>query len=214
MDCSTPGFPVPPSSWNLPKFMSIKLVMPSKHFILYHPLLLLPSVFPGFRVFPSESVLCIRWPKYWSFSFSIGHSKEYSGLISFKIDWFDIAFQGTLKSLLQHHSLKASVFWCSVVFIVQLHIHTWLLKGPYIAFTMWASVVKVMSLLFNTLSKFVIEFLPRNNCLPISWQRSLSAVILEPEKRKSVTAYTFSPSICHEVMGLKAMILGFFNIEF
>ena len=172
MDCSTPGFPVPPSSWNLPKFMSIELVMPSNHFILYHPLLLLPSVFPSFRVFPNESVLRIRWPKYWSFSFSIGPSKEYSGLISFNIDWFDIAFQGTLKSLLQHHSLKASVFWCSVVFIVQPTVHPYMITERTIAFTMWTSVVKVMSLLFNTLSRFVIAFLQGCSHLLISWLQS------------------------------------------
>ena len=129
MDCSTPVFPVPPSSWNLPKFMSIELVMPSNHFILYHPLLLLPSVFPSFRVFPNESVLRIRWPKYWSFSFSIGPSKEYSGLISFKVDWFDLlSVQGTFKSLLQQHNSKTSILQCSAYFMVQFS-HLYITTG-------------------------------------------------------------------------------------
>ena len=162
------------------KFMSIELVMPSNHLILCHPLLLLPSVFPTIRVFSDESVLCLRWPKYWNFSFSISPSNEYSGLISFKIDWLDLlAVQGTLKSLLQHHSPKASVLQRSGFFIVQLsHMTT----GKTIALTRQTFVGKVMFLLFNRLSRLVIAFLSRSKRLLISWLQSPSAVILEPKK--------------------------------
>ena len=189
--------------------MSIESVMPSNHLILCCPLLLLPSVFPSIRVFSSGSALCIRWPKYWSFSFSIGPSNEYSGLISFRMDWFDLlAVQGTLKSLLQHHSLKASILQCSAFFMVQLS-HLYITTGKAIALTIQTSVSKFMSLLFNTLPRFVISFLPRSKHLLISWLQTLSTVILEPKEIKSATVSIFSPSICHEVVGPDAMILVF-----
>ena len=157
--------------------------MPSKHLILCRPLLLLPSIFPSLRVFSSESVLQIRWPKYWSFNFNISHSKEYSGLISFRMDWLDIlAAQVTLKSLLQHHSSKASILWCSAVFIVQLS-YPYMTTGKTIALTRWTLVGKVMSLLFNMLTWLVLAFLPRCECLLISWLQSPSAVILEPKNK-------------------------------
>ena len=188
--------------------MSYHLVMSSNHVILYCPLLLLPSIFPSIRVFSSESVLHIRCPKYWSFSFSIGPSNEYSGLISFRMDWLDLlAVQGTLKSL-QHHNSKASILQCSAFFIIQL-LHPYMTTGKAIALTRQTFVGRVMSLLFNMLSRLVITFLPRSKCLLISWLQSPSAVILEPPKIKSVTVSIVSPSICHEVMGLDAMILVF-----
>ena len=166
------------TSQNLLKLMSIELVMPSNHLILCHPLLL-PSIFPSIKVFSNESVLCIRWPKYWSFSFSISPSNEYSGLISFRMDWFDLlVVQGTLKSLPQHHSSKASVLWGSAFFTVQLS-HPHMTTGKTIALTIWIFVGKVMSLLFNMLSRFVIAFLPRSKHLLISWLQSPSAVILD-----------------------------------
>ena len=144
------------------KLMSIKLVMPSNHLILYHPLLLLPSIFPSISIFSNESVLHIRWPKYWSFSFSISPCNEYSGLISFRMDWLDLlAVQGTHKSFLQHHSSKASILWCSAFFIVQLS-HPYMTTGKAIALTRWTFVGKVMSLLLNMLSRLVITFLPRS----------------------------------------------------
>ena len=153
--------------------------MPSNHFFLCHLLLLLPSIFPRIRVFSNESVLRIRWPKYWSFSFSISPSNEFSGLISFRIDWFDLlAVQGTLKNLLQHHSSKASILRHSVVFTVQLS-HPYNTSGKTIALTRWTFVGKVMFLLFNMLFRLVITFLPRSKCLLISWLQSPSAVILE-----------------------------------
>ena len=183
--------------------------MPSNHLILCPPLLLPPSIFPSISVFSNESVLHIRWPKYWSFSFSISPSKEYSGLISFRIDWLDLlAIQGTLKSLLQHHSSKASVLWCSAFFIVQLS-HPYMTTGKTIALTRWTFVGKVMPLLFNVLSRLVIAFLPRSKHLLISWLQSPSAVILEPKKIKSVTVSIVSPYIFREVMGLNAMIFIF-----
>ena len=149
--------------------------MPSNHLILCRPLLLLPSIFPSIRVFSNESVLRIRWPKYWSFSFNISPSNEYSGLISFRMDWSDLlAVQGTLKSLLQHHSSKASILWCSAFFIVQLS-HLYMTTGKTIALTRWTFVGKEMSLLFSMLSRFVIVFLPRSKHLWISWLQSLSA---------------------------------------
>ena len=163
-------------------YMSIELVMPSNQPILCHPLLLLPSIFPSIGVFFSESVLPIRWPKYWSFSFSISPSNEYSGLISFRIDWLDLlAVQETLESLLQHHSSKASIPQCSAFFTVQLS-HPYMTTGKTIPLTRQTFVGKVMSLLFNILSRLVIVFLPRNKCLLISWLQSPSAVILEPKK--------------------------------
>ena len=156
--------------------------MPSNHLILCHPLLLLPSIFPSIRAFSSESVLCTRWPKYWIFSYSISPSNEYSGLISFSIDWLDLlAVQGILKSLLQQHSSKASILWHSAFFIVQLS-HPYMITGKTIAVTRWTFVGKVVSLFFNMLSRFVIAFLPRSKCLLISRLQSPSAVILEPKK--------------------------------
>ena len=149
------------NSWSLLKLMSIELVMPSNHFILCRPLLLLPSIFPSIRVFSNESVLHIRWPKYWSFSFSINTSNEYSGLISFRVDWFDLTVQGTLKSLLQHHSSKASILQRSAFFMVQFS-HLYMTTGRTIALTRRTFVGKVMSLLFNILSRLVIAFLPRS----------------------------------------------------
>ena len=157
--------------------------MPPNHFTLCHPLLLLPSIFPSIRVFSNESVLHIRWPKYWSFSFNISPSHEYPELISFRMDWLELpAVQGTLKSL-QHQSSKSSIFWCSAFFIVQLS-HPYMTTGKTIALTRWTLVGKVMSLLFNMLSRLVITFLPRSKRLLILWLQSLSAVILEPPKNK------------------------------
>ena len=156
--------------------------MPSNHLILCHHLLLLPSIFPNIRIFSKESVLHIRRPKYWSFSFSISPSNEYSGLISFRIDWFDLlAVQGTLKSLLQHHSSKPSILQPSAFFMVQLS-HPYMTTGKAIALTRWTFVGKVIFLLFNMLSRLVIAFLPRSKRLLISWLHSPSAVILEPNK--------------------------------
>ena len=177
--------------------------MPSNHLVLCHPLLL-PSIFPSISVFSNESVLHIRWPKYWSFSFSISPCNEHPGLISFRMDWLGLfAVQGTLKSLLQHHSSK--VLQHSAFFIVQLS-HSHMTTGKTIAVTRRTFVDKVMSLLFNMLSRLVITLLPRSKCLLISWLQSPSAVILEPRKIKSATV---SPSICHEVIETDAMILVF-----
>ena len=159
--------------------MSIELVISSNHLMLCCPLL--PSIFPSIKVFSNESALCIRWPEDWSFS--ISPSNEYSRLISFKIDWFDLlAVQETLKSLLQHHSSKASILWCSAFFMIQLS-YLYMTIGKTIAMTIWTFVSKVMSLLFKTLSRFVIAFLPRSSHLLISRLQSLSSVILEPKKR-------------------------------
>ena len=167
------------NSQNLLKLMSIESVMPSNHLILCRPLLLPPSIFPSIRVFSNESVLCIRWLKYWSFSFSISPSNEYSRLISFRMDWLDLlAVQGTLKSLLQYHSSKASVLCCSAFFIVQ-HSHRYMITRKTIALTRQTFVGKVMSLLFNMLSRLVITVLPRSKHLLISWLQSPFAVILE-----------------------------------
>ena len=164
--------------------MSIESVMPSNHLIFCHSLLLLPSIFPSIRVFSNEPGLRIRWPKDWSFSFNISPSNEHSGLISFRMDWLDLlAIQGTLKSLLQHHSSKASVFRCSVFFTVLLS-HPYMTTGKTIALTRWTFVGIVMSLLFNMLSMFVIAFLPRNKCLLISWLQSPSAVIFGAQENK------------------------------
>ena len=162
--------------------MPIESMMASNHLILCPPLLLLPSIFPNIRVFSNDLALHIRWPKYWSFSFNISPSNEYSGLISLRIDWFYLlTVQETFKSLLQHHSSKTSVLWPSVFFMVQLS-HLYMITGKNIALTIWTFVSKVMSLLFNTLSRFVIAFLPRSKCLLVSWLQSLSTVILEPRK--------------------------------
>ena len=163
---------------SLLKLMSIKSVMPSNHLILCQPLLLPPSIFPSIRVFSNESVVCIRWPKYWSFSFSISPSNEYSGLISFRMYCLDLlAVQGTLKSLLQHHSSKASILQCSAFFIVQFS-HPYMTTGTTIALTRWTFVGKIMSLLFNMLSRLVITFLPRSKCLLISWLQSNTGIVI------------------------------------
>ena len=156
--------------------------MPSSHLILCHPLLLLPPIPPSIRVFSNESTLHMRWPKYWHFSFGISPSNEHPGLISFRMDWLDLlAVQGTLKSLLQHHSSKESILWCPAFFTIQLS-HPYMTTGKTIALTRWTFVGKVMSLLCNMLSRLVITFLPRSMCLLISWLQSPSAVILEPKK--------------------------------
>ena len=175
--------------------------MPFNHLILCRPLLLLPLIFPRIRVFSNESALRIRWPKYWSFSFNISPSNEHPGLISPRMDWLDLPeIQGTLKSLLQHHSSKSSILRHSAFFIVQLS-HPYMTTRKTIDLTRWTFVGKVMSLLFNILSRLVITSLPRSKCLLISWLQSPSAVILVPRKIKSATVSTFSPSVCHEVMG-------------
>ena len=156
--------------------------MPSNHLILYRPLLLLPSIFPSIGVFTNESALRIRWPKYWSFSFNISPSNEHAGLISFRMDWLDLlAVQGTLKSLLQHHSSKASILQCSALFIVQIS-HPYMTTGKTITLTKWTIGSKVLSLLFNMLSRFVIAFLPRSKYHSISWLQLPSTVILEAKK--------------------------------
>ena len=186
MDCARQSSLSITNSWSLLKLMSIESVMPSNHLILCHSLLLLPSIFPIFRVFSNESVLHIRWQNYWSFSFSISPSNKYSGLISFRMDWLNLlAVQGTLKSLLQHHSSKASILRHSAFFIVQLS-HPYMTTRKTIALIRQNFVGKVMSLLLNMLSRLVIAFLPRNKRLLISWLESPSAVILEPKKIKSL----------------------------
>ena len=190
--------------------MFIELVMPSNHLILCRSLLLAPSIFPSIRVFSNELAPHIRWPKYWSFSFSISPSNEYSGLICFRIDWFDLlAIQGTLKSLLQYHSSKAPILQCLAFFMVQLS-HPYMTTGKTLALSRLAFVSKIMSLLFNTL----IAFLPRSKHLWISWLQSPSAVILEPKKIESLTVSIVSPSICCEVMGRDAMISVFWMLSF
>jgi len=215
MNRSTPGLPV---HHHLPEFtqihISIESVMPSSYLILSRPLFLLPPIPPSIRVFSNESTLRMRWPKYWSFSFSIIPSKEIPGLISFRMNWLDLLeVQGTLKSLLQHHSSKASILRHSAFFTVQLS-HPYMTTRKTIALTRQTFVVKVMSLLFNMLSMLVITFLPRSKCLLISWVQSPSAVILEPPKIKSDTVSTVSPSISHEVMGPDAMIFIFWMLSF
>ena len=194
--------------------MSIKSVMPSNHLILCRPLLLLPSIFPSIRVFSNESALHIRWPKYWSFSFNISPANEHPGLISFKMDWLDLlAVQETLKSLLQHHSSKASILWHLAFFILQLS-HPCMTTGKTIALTRWTFVGKVMFLLFNMLSMLVITFLPRSMCLLISWLQSASAVILEPRKIKSATVCTVFPICLPCSDGTRCHDLSFLNVEF
>jgi len=181
--------------------MSCESVMPSKHLILCHPLLLLPSIFPSIRVFSNESALHIRWPKYWSFSFSISPSNEHPGLSSFRMDWLDLlAVQGTLKSLLQHHSSKASLLQCSAFFILQL-LHPYMTTGKTIALTRQTFIGRVISLLFTMLSRLVITFLPKSKPLLISWLQPPSSVILELPKIKSVTVPTVSPIYlpCHSL---------------
>ena len=197
------------NSWSPPKPMSIESVMPSNHLNLCHPLLLLPSIFPSIRVFSNESALCIRWPKYWSFSFNISPSNEHTGLITFRMDWLDLlAVQGTLKSLLQHRSSKPSILRCSAFFIVQ-HSHPYMTTRKTIALTRQTFVDKVMSLLFNMLSRLVITFLPGSKHLLISQLQSPSAVILEPPKIVSHCFPIYVPwsdgTRCHD--------LSFLNVE-
>ena len=193
--------------------MSIESVIPSSHLILCCPLFLLPPIPPNIRVFSNESTLHMGWPKYWSFNFSISPSNEHPGLI-FRMDWLDIlAVQGALKSLLQHHSSKASILRCSAFFTVQLS-HPYMTTGKTIPLTRQTFVGKVLSLLLNMLSRLVIIFLPRSKHLLISWLQSPSAVILEPQKIKSDTVSTVSPSISYEVMEPDAMIFVFWKLSF
>ena len=188
--------------------------MPSSHLILCRPLFLLSPIPPSIRVFSNESALRIRWPKYWSFSFSISPSNEHPGMISFRMDWLDLlAVQGTLKSLLQHHNSKAWILRHSAFFTVQLS-HPYMTTGKTIALTRRTFVSKIISLLFNMPSRLVITFLPRRKRLLISWLQSPSVVILEPPKIKSDTVSTVSPSISHQVMGPDAMILVLWMLSF
>ena len=214
MNHSTPGLPVPhqlPESTQPYVHWVSDAIQPS------HPLsslLLQSSNFPSIRVFSNESALLIRWPEYWSFSFNISPTNEHPGLIFFRMDWLDLlAVQGTLKSLLQHHSSKASILQCSAFFTVQL-LHRHMTAGKTIALARQTFVGKVMSLLLNMLSRLVIAFLPRSKHILISWLQSPSAVMLEPRKIKPTTVSTVSPSICHEVMGPDAMILAFWMLSF
>ena len=214
MNRSMPGLPSITNTRSLIKPMPIELVMPSSHLILCRPLLLLPQIPPSIRVFVNESTLCMSWPKYWSFSFSISPSNEHPGLISFRMNWLDLlVVQGTLKSLLQHHTSKASIFFrLSAFFTVQLS-HPYMTTGKTL--TRRTFVGKVMSLLFNMLSWLVITFLPRSKHLLISWLQSLFAVIVEPPKIKSDTVSTVSPSISHEVMsdGTRCHDLSCLNVK-
>ena len=199
---------------SLLKLMSIELVMPSNHPILFWPFLLLPSIFLSIRVFSNELALHISWPNYWIFSFSIIPSNAYSGMISFRMDWLDLlAVQETLKCLFQHHSPKATILPCSAFFIVQLS-HPYMTTGKTIALTRQTFVGKVMCLLFNMLSRLVITFLLRSKHLLISWLESTSAVILEPKNIKSDTVSTVSPIICYEMMGPVAMIVVYWMLSF
>ena len=206
---SSPGLPAHHKLLEFTQTYTIESVMPSNHLILCCPLLLLPPVPPSIRVFSNESTLCMRWPKYRSFSFSISPSNEYPGLISFRMDWLNLlAVQGTLKSLLQHHSSKASILGGSALFTVRLS-HAYMTTGKTIALTRWTFVGNVMSLLFNMLSRLVITFLPRSKHLLISWLQSSFTMILKSKKIKSDTVSTVSPSTSHEVMRPDAMILVF-----
>ena len=215
MNCSTPGLPV---HHQLPEFTQAHVHRVSDDIQPSHPLSS-PSppapIPPSIRVFSNESTLRMRWPKYWRFSFNISSSNEQSGLISFRMDWLDLlAVQGTLKRLLQHHSSKASILQHSAFFPVQLS-HPYMTTGTTVALTRWTSFGKVISVLFNMLSRLVITFLPRSKHLLISWLQSPSAVILEPPwKGKFHTVSTVSPSICHEVMGPDAMIFVFWMLSF
>ena len=214
MNCSRPGFPIHhqlPESTQTHVHWVGEAIQPSHPLSSPYPL---PSIFHSISVFSNKSAFLIRWPKYWSFSFNISPSNEHPGLISFRMDWLDLlAFQGTLKSLLQHNSSKALILQHSAFFIVQLS-HPYMTTGKTIALTRQTFVGKVMSLLFNMLSRLVITFLPRSKHLLIPWLQSPSAVILEPKKIKSATVSTVSPSICHEVMGPDAMILVFWMLSF
>ena len=197
------------NSQSLLKLMSVESVMPSSHLILCRPLLLLPLILPSIRIFSNESILHMKWPNDWSFSFNISPSNEHPGLISFRMDWLDLlAVQGTFKSPLQHHNSKASILQLSAFFTIQLS-HPYMTTGKTIALTKQTFVGKVMSLLFNMLSRLVITFLPRSKPLLISCLQSPSGVILEPTKIKSETVSTVYPSISHEVMGPDAMIFVF-----
>ena len=190
--------------------MSIESVMPSSHLIFCRPLLLLPPILPSIRVFSNESALCMRWSKYWSFSFNISPSNEHPGLICFRMDWLDpLAVQGTLKSLLQHHSSKTSILQCSAFFTVQLSL-PYMTAGKTIALTRWTLVGKVMSLLLNILSRFVITFLPRSKCLLISCLQSPSAVILEPPQNKVWHCF---PIYLPWNNGTRCHDLSFLNVE-
>ena len=214
MNRSTPGLPVHHQLRSSLRLTSIESVMPYGHLIFRRSLLLLPPIPPSIRVFSNESTLHVRWPKYWSFSFSSISSKEIPGLISFRMDWLDLlAVQRTLKSLLKHHSSKASILQCSAFFTVQIS-QPYMTTGKTIALTRWTLVGKVMSLLFNMLSRLVITFLPRSKHLLYSGLQSPSAVILEPQKIKADTVSTVSPSISHEVMGPNAMIFVFWMLSF
>ena len=215
MDCSTLGFPALHISWTLLKLMSIKSVMPSNHLVLSHPLLLLPSIFPSIRVFSNELAPCIRWPKYWSFSFSI--SLQWIFRVDFLYDWL-VGSPCSPRdcqesSSTPQFSSKASILRHSAFFMVQLS-HPYMTTGKTTALTIWTFVGKVMSLLCNMLSRLVITFLPRSKSPLISWLQSLSAGILEPKKIKSVTVSIFPPSICHKVMGPDAVILVFWMLSF
>ena len=201
------------NSRSLLKLMCIESVMPSNHLILCHPFLLPPSIVPSIRVFSNESALPIRWSKYWSFSFNIIPSNEHSGLISFRMDWLDLlAVQGTLKSLLQHHSSKASILLHSAFFVVQLS-HPHMTTGKIIDLTRWTFVYKVTSLLFNMLSRLVITFLPRNNYLLISWLQSPSAVILDPSPPPNKVIHCF-PMYLPWSDGTRCHDVSFLNVEF
>ena len=214
MNGSTPGLPV---HHQLPEFTQTQVhwvgdaIQPSHPLC---PLLLLTSISPSIKVFSNESALHNRWPKYWRFSFKISPSNKHPGLISFRVDWLDLlAVQGTLKSLLQHHSSKASILLRLAFFILQLS-HPYMTTGKTIVLSRWIFAGKVMSLLLNMLFRLVIAFLPRSKCFLISWLQSPSAMILEPKKIKTVTGSIVSPSICHEVMGPDAMILVFWILSF
>ena len=212
MDCSIPGLLSLTISWSLLKFTFIAMVMPSSYLILWCPLLLLPSIFPSIRDFSSESSIHTRWPKYWSFSFSISPSSEYSGLISLKIDWFDLlTVQRTFGSL-RHHNLEASILWYSAFFLVQLS-QLYVTTGKTIALTIQTFVGRVMSLLFNTLSRFVITFLPRSNLFLISWLQSLFSAILESKKEEICHYFHLFPSYLpwRNGAGAGCPDLSFFN---
>ena len=214
MDCNVPGFPVIHHPLELAQthvYWVGDTIQPSCPLASPSP----PAFnFPSIRVFFNDLTLHIRWPKVWSFRFNISPSSEHSGLISFRMDWLNLlAVQGTLKSLLQHHSSKALVLQCSAFFVVQLS-HPYVMIGKTIAFTIWTFVDKVISLLFKILFRFVIAFVPRSKHLLISWLQSPPAVILEPKKIKSVIVSTVSPSICHEVMGPDALIFFFWMLSF
>ena len=196
------------------KLMCIESVMPSSHLILYRPLLLLPPIPPSIRVFSDESTVRMRWPKYWSFSFSISPSNEHPGLFSFRIDWLDLlAVQGTVKSYLQHHSSKGSILRCSAFFTVQFS-HPYITTGKTIALTRQTFVGKVMSLILNMLSRFIITFLPRSKRLLISWLQSPSAVILEPQKSKVWHCFHCFPIYLPWSDGTRCHDLCFLNVEF